>query len=95
MTQTTSRAKQVEQVQEIRNLCRLMMEQFEDTARIISDKIDALEVDLTVAYAEEASEIQLNANNTTNVTSSNISNNCASTDNKVYMLSEEGEGHAH
>ena len=49
----TSRTEQVKQVQELRNLCRLMVEQQQDILQDISDKLDALEVDLTVSYAEE------------------------------------------
>lgn len=45
---------QVKQVQELRQLCRLMMEQQEGFLRQISDRLDALETDLTVTYAEEA-----------------------------------------
>ena len=51
--EATSRTKQVRQVQEIRDLCRQMVEQQEDILRAISEKLDALEVDLTVLYAEE------------------------------------------
>ena len=46
--------RQIQQVHELRELCRLMVEQQEDALRLISDKLDVLEVNLTVAYAEEA-----------------------------------------
>lgn len=85
MTPTT-RVKQVEQVQEIRNLCRLMMEQHEDILRIISDKIDALEVGLTVAYAEETDGIKpLNAIS---------SDGCYKVKNEAAASSGKGRNHA-
>ena len=49
----TSRTEQVKQVQELRNLCRLMVEQQQDILQQISYKLDALEINLTVSYAEE------------------------------------------
>ena len=49
----TPRTSQIMQLHEIRQLCRSMMEQQEDFLRLISDKLDMLEVDLSVSYAEE------------------------------------------
>jgi len=58
MTSQTNqtRANQVRQVQELRKLCRLMMQQQENFFRRIADRLDALEVDLIVAYAKEADD---------------------------------------
>jgi hypothetical protein len=50
----TTRTEQVQQVQVIREICRLMVERQEDYLRLISDALDTLEVSLFVSYAEES-----------------------------------------
>jgi len=41
-----NQTKQIKQVKELRELCRTMVEQQEEILRMISDKLDALELDL-------------------------------------------------
>ena len=55
-TEQNTRTNQIQQVQELRQLCRLMMEQQESVLMAISEKLDALEIELTVAYAVEATK---------------------------------------
>ena len=52
-TRTEQIREQVKQVQELRQLCKSMMEQQMGLFQRVSDKLDALELDLAVSYAEE------------------------------------------
>ena len=53
-TRTEQIRGQVKQVQELRQLCKSMMEQQLGFFQCASDKLDALELDLDVSYAEVA-----------------------------------------